>query len=124
LADRGGQAASADQVELVVQAVLAALAVQADRGVWAELAVQAVPAVLAGQAASVARAALAASAAQGALAAPVDPAAQEELAAQAGRAAAGKRPIVRPRVQRADLAAAVPGEGRTSAGREAQRWAA
>jgi hypothetical protein len=94
------------------------LAVQADRAGQAALAAQVDPAGQAALAEQVDPAG------QGALAAQVDPAAQEGLAAPAGQAAAGKQPIVRPRVQPADLAAAVPGEGRTSAGREAQRWAA
>jgi hypothetical protein len=55
---------------------------------------------------------------QGALVAQVGPVGQEELAAPAGQAAAGKRPIVRPLVQRAALAAALvlqlgPRDGRT-----------
>jgi hypothetical protein len=58
------------------------------------------------------------------LAVPAALVGQGELAVQAGQAAAGKRPIVRPRVHPADPAAAVRREGRTSAGREARRWAA
>ena len=53
-----------------------------------------------------------------------DPAGRGELAVQADPAV-GKRPIVRLRVQRAVLAVApVLRRGRTSAGREARRWAA
>ena len=53
---------------------------------------------------------------------------REELAAPAGPAAAGKPPIVRPRVQRAALAAVLvlplgPRDDRTSADREARQWA-
>jgi len=87
---------------LAAQAELAAPAALAGQG---ELAVQADPV------------------AQEELAAPGGLAAQGELAAPAGLAAAGKRPIVRPRVRPAGPVAAVRREGRTSAGREARRWA-
>jgi hypothetical protein len=50
---------------------------------------------------------------QGVLAAQAGRAGQEELVAQAGQAAAGKRPIGRPPVQRAARVAAVRREGRT-----------
>ena len=68
-------------------------------------------------------AALGGLAAQGELAVLAGLAGQGELAAPAGLAAAGKRPIVRPRVRPAGPVAAVRREGRTSAGREARRWA-
>jgi hypothetical protein len=88
-----------------------------------------------GQAAQGESAAQGGQAGQGELAVQADPVAQEELAArgglagqgelavQAGQTAAGKRPIVRPRVQLPDPAAAVRWEGQMSAGPEARQWA-
>ena len=79
------------------------------------LAASGVRAVLVGLVASAELEELVASAVQAVLGASVVRVALAgpgELAAPAGQAAAGKPPIVRPRVQRADLAAAVPPEGR------------
>ena len=93
-AEREGLAASG------VRAVLVGLVASAE---LEELVASGVRAVLV---ASAVQAVLGASVVRVALAGP------GELAAPAGQAAAGKPPIVRPRVQRADLAAAVPPEGR------------